>query len=371
MAENRVDYTLFASAAILILFGILILAGAGAAFSVKNFGSATAYLFHQIIFALIPGIILGILAFSISLKFFKRWAPFFLLINIFLLALAFLPWIGVSLGGASRWIAIGPILFQPAEFLKLTFVLYLSAWFASRLGRERSAYSRNEIFQKGLWAFLIMVAVITVFLVLQPDISTLGIIIATVFLVYFVARTPLSHTLAMMIFGIITLGILVGLAPYRMDRLLVFLNPSLDPTGKGYQIQQALIMTGSGELTGLGLGGSQEYLQFLPAAISDAIFAVLAQETGFIGSILVITLFLILCWRGIKIAKGTNDEFRRLLALGITSWIGLQAFVNIGSITGLLPLAGIPLPFLAYGGSHLITEMVGIGLLLNISKGDK
>lgn len=161
---------------------------------------------------------------------------------------------------------------------------------------------------------------------------------------------------------------LIKLAPYRAARLLVFLKPEIDPMGIGYQIKQALIAVGSGGISGLGLGMSQQRLGFLPQSISDSIFAILAEETGFIGCLILIFLFLIFLWRGFEIAKVSQNKFSQLAALGITSWITLQALTNIGSMIGILPLTGIPLPFISYGGSALVSELAGVGILLNISK---
>lgn len=161
---------------------------------------------------------------------------------------------------------------------------------------------------------------------------------------------------------------LMRTAPYRFNRLLVFLHPETDPMGIGFQIKQALIAVGSGGILGLGLGMSRQKFGFLPQPIGDAIFAVFTEETGFIGALILISLFLVFAWRGLKIVKNSADKFSGLLALGITSWIIIQAFVNIGSMIGILPLSGIPLPFISYGGSHILAEMIAIGLLLNISK---
>jgi len=185
---------------------------------------------------------------------------------------------------------------------------------------------------------------------------------------YFVAKTPLWHSFALAGIGLVSFAILVKLAPYRMHRLLVFLNPSTDPMGIGYQVKQALIAVGSGGLWGLGLSMGLDNIKFLPAAMSDVIFAAVAQEVGFMGVAFLVFLFLLFVWRGFYIAKRAQDEFSRFIAIGITSWIGLQAFFNMAAVTGLLPLAGIPLPFISYGGSHLIAELAGVGMLLSISR---
>ena len=185
---------------------------------------------------------------------------------------------------------------------------------------------------------------------------------------FFALDTPLWHNILIIFLGLICLFLLIKLAPYRMARFLVFLNPNLDPLGIGYQLKQSLIAIGSGGIKGLGFGLSRQKFGFLPSPFSDAIFAVFSEETGFIGSFILIVLFLLFLYQGLKIVKSLRESFLKLTALGITLWITLQAFINIGSMIGLLPLTGIPLPFISYGGSAFIAEMIGVGILLNISK---
>ena len=185
---------------------------------------------------------------------------------------------------------------------------------------------------------------------------------------YFFAKTPLLHTALIILVGVIGLVVLVNVAPYRLERIRVFLNPEIDPMGIGYQIKQSLITVGSGEVFGLGFGMSQQKFGLLPHPISDSIFAILAEETGFVGSVFLILLFVLFLWRGFKIGKESKDKFSQLVALGIVSWIFIQALVNMGSMINLSPLTGIPLPFVSYGGTALSTELAAVGILLNISK---
>jgi len=205
-------------------------------------------------------------------------------------------------------------------------------------------------------------------LIKQPDISTLGIIGSTALVMYFVASTPIWQTFSVFLIAVSGLVILIKLAPYRFNRLLVFLEPMTDPMGIGYQIKQALIAIGSGGILGVGLGMSRQKFGFLPQSIGDSIFAIFGEETGFIGAIILISLFSILAWRGFITARNSPDKFSQLLSAGITFWITIQAFINIGSTIGILPLSGIPLPFISYGGTALINELVAMGLLLNVSK---
>jgi cell division protein FtsW len=365
---NQPDYILLGTAVALIVLGIIILSSVSAAISLERFGNTYHFLTHQLLFALLPGILLGLLAFKINLSFLKRAAPILLLINLALLAMVFLPVVGSSETGSARWIGIGSFSFQPSELLKLTSILYFAAWLANRTERKKIAVQQKSEFGQTFLAFLVTIVIISVFLIFQPDISTLVVIAAVASLIYFSANTPFWHTILIIFAGAGGLWGLIRLAPYRLNRLLVFFNPETDPMGIGYQLKQALIAVGSGGLGGVGLGISVQKLGFLPQSISDSIFAIFSEETGFIGSLFLIFLFFVFFWRGFKIAKEGPDKFSQLTALGITSWIIIQTFVNIGSMIGIMPLTGIPLPFFSYGGSAFVAEMIGVGLLLNISK---
>ena len=368
MKAHSPDYPLIFVSGILIALGILILASVSAVLSQETFGNPAHFLFHQLIYGLILGLILGYLAFKIPLSFFRKWAFILFIINLIILGLVFIPKIGLQTGGASRWINLGPISFQPAEFLKVTFILYLAAWF-SNLGETSASRQRKpKKFNIILGAFLFIIGILSALLIFQPNVGTLGIIFGVSLLMYFGAGTPLWHTAIIISIGIGLVFALIRIAPYRLSRFLVFINPEIDPLGIGYQIKQALIAVGSGGIFGLGLGLSRQKFGFLPQSIGDSIFAIFAEEGGFIGATILVLLFLIFIWRGLKISKAAEDKFSQLAALGIVSWIGLQAFVNMGAMIGILPLTGIPLPFVSYGGSHLAAELIGIGLLLNISK---
>jgi len=357
------DWILISIVVVLIIFGILIIASVSASLSQERFGKPFYYLNRQILFGILPGLILAIFAFKIPLAFFKKISLILFLINLIFLALVFLPKVSLSLGGAARWISIGLISFQPSEFLKLTFPLYLASWLSSQK-KESFLKNRNLI----LVVFLLIIVFLSLFLIFQPDISTLAIIILIALLIYFLANTPFWHSIFLILIVAVSLLLLIKIAPYRAARLLVFLRPETDPMGIGYQMKQSLIAVGSGGKFGLGLGMSKQKFGFLPQPISDSIFAIFAEETGFLGSVILISFFLVLFWRGFKIAKNSIDKFSKLTAFGISSWFAIQAFVNIGSMIGILPLTGIPLPFISYGGSHLITELIGVGILLNISK---
>jgi cell division protein FtsW len=372
--KKRFNYFLFFLVVFLVASGFLFLACLSAPASLQRFGNTHYYLLHQFLYGILPAIILCIIGYKISLPLLKKWAPLIALLNIIALFLVFLPKIGNEAGGATRWLGIGNMMLQPSEFFKVTAILYLSAWIASKLSEENVA-GWKSITKKGyhniiyiLVPFVIFLGVIATALFLQRDASTLGIISLTLLALYFSAKTPLWHTLLIIVSGFSILLFFVRFEPYRLDRWLIFLHPDTDPLGKGFQLRQSLISLGSGGIFGKGLGMSTQKFGFLPEAMTDSIFAILGEEFGIIGGILLISAFILFFWLGIQIAKNTNDKFSKMTAIGIVVWICLQAFVNMASASGIFPLTGIPLPFFSYGGSHLAVELFSVGLLLNISK---
>ena len=364
--SKQLDHILLGTIGLLIVAGILILASVSAPYSHQKFGNTYYFLNHQLLYGLIPGLILGFLAFKARLSWIKKWSPFFLLGNLLLLAMVFVPYIGLKIEGATRWIAVGPISFQPSEILKLTFILYLAAWLANRTPGQNIL--KEKRFGQTLFVFFVIMGLIAVILILQPDVSTLGVVCLVALFMYFANNTPIWHSGLMIFLGMASLFFFVKLAPYRINRILVFFNQEIDPMGIGYQLKQSLIAVGSGGIAGVGLGMGIQKLGFLPQPIADSIFAVFSEETGFAGSLFLVLLFLLFLWRGLKIAKEAGDKFQQLAALGIASWITIQAFINIGAMIGVFPLTGIPLPFISYGGSALVTTLAGAGILLNISK---
>ena len=367
--KHAPDIILLLCCLLLLVSGVLILASVSSSLSLQRTGTTFYYLNHQLLFGFLPGLLLGSFAFFTPLSFFKKWSFVLLLFSLALLALVFLPGIGGEVGTANRWIYVGGFSFQPSEFLKLAFILYMASWLSSRASSTKPDRSEKETFSKTFVPFAVVMAVVSAFLILQPDVSTLGVIAATGLVMYFLAGTPLWHTFVLAGFGLAAFAALAVLASYRWERIQVFLDPSLDPLGKGYQLNQALIGIGSGGLFGAGLGLSFQKFGVLPEPISDSIFAVFAEETGFLGSIFLISLFAVFAWRVFVIARRAHERFAGFCAAGIGVWISLQAAVNIASMLALVPLTGIPLPFISYGGSALAVELIALGILLNISKG--
>ena len=374
----KLDYYILGTVGALLTLGILTLAGVSAGFSQERFGNTTYFLFHQILVGIIPGLILGYIAFKIPLAFLKKYSLHLILFAIALMLSVFIPGIGIVSGGAPRWLNLGLATFQPSELLKLAFVIYFSAWLVNpakrekfikdtkNIGKSLAHRFKNELM--GLAPFGMVLGVIVFLLLIQSDISTLVVFIALAVVMYWTANTPLWHTASIIAICITGILALIKFAPYRVRRVMIFLDPNLDPMGMGYQLKQIMIAIGSGGIFGLGLGESIQKFGFIPQTMADSIFAIYAEELGFIGAFVLVALYAFLFYRGFLIFIRSKDSFAKFLAIGMSFWICFQAFFNISAMTGILPLTGIPLPFISYGGSHIISELIAIGLLLNVSR---
>lgn len=350
---------MFSSAA-LIIWGLVAVSSASAVISYERFGHNNYYFFRQIFFAT-SGFGLIYTVSRIDYHFWKKWSLLILLVSIVALGLVLIPGVGFSVRSARSWFKIGSFLVQPSEFVKLALIFYLAAWF------ERKKDAENN-FWFGIIPPLLAAGSVIGLVVLEPDVGTAAILAAIVFALLFAAGTSFKYLGVLAAGAAGALWILVKTAPYRAARIVTFLDPSLDPRGIGYQINQALLAIGSGGLWGQGLGLSRQKHNYLPEPIGDSIFAVMAEELGFLRIIFLVALFLFFVVRGLKVAGSSPDKFGRLLAIGLVCWIGLQAFINIGAISNLLPLTGITLPFLSYGGSSLWAVSFAVGILLNISR---
>ena len=358
--DNTLLYILFA----LILFGLVMIASAGIAYSKARFSDPYYFFKHQLIYGVLPGLLVLYSVQKIHYSFWRKISlPLFIGALAFLV-LVFIPGIGSRVYGASRWIYLGSFSFQPSEMMKLAIILYLSAWLEKREHKIKDFYD-------GLMPFVFVIGIVSFLLIKQPDMGTLGVTILIAMSIYFISGARMSHIASMGIFGLAALYILVRLESYRMNRLLVFMHPELDPRGIGYQINQALLAIGSGGIFGVGLGHSMQKFNYLPEPVGDSIFAIIGEELGLVGGSVLVILFLSFAMRGLRIAKNAPDRFSKLVAVGIVSWVTSQAFINIAAISGLIPLTGVPLPFISYGGTSLIFLMVAAGILLNISKYSK
>ncbi|MBI4599099.1 putative lipid II flippase FtsW [Candidatus Uhrbacteria bacterium] len=359
-----VDYPFLAIVGTLVAFGFVMLASASGPTSYANFGQDSFYLVkHQLFFGLVPGLIGLYLASRIPYTFWKKRAWEFLLISIGLLVLVFIPGLASEFGTSRSWISIGGAFsLQPAEIVKLTFLFYLAAWL------ERRGSHGVKTVESGLIPFLSVLGTIMLLMVLQPDVGTMSIIIATALVVYFVAGAPLLHIGGFVAAGVGLFTLLIVTSQYRYNRLMTLLNPEFDPQGVGYHINQALLALGSGGFFGLGYGESRQKFQYLPEVVGDSIFAVIGEEMGFVVAALLIAGFLLLFWRALRIANASPDPFGKYVVIGIASWFLIQGFVNIGSMVGLLPITGVTLPFMSYGGTSLAVSLGAVGVILNISR---
>ncbi len=358
---HQSDHVLALIVFALVILGLIMISSASVALSYEKFGHNYYYLKHQFLYGLLPGLFFLIVCYKIPYHLWKKLAPILLFVTLALLIAVFIPKIGVGYGGARRWVHIGPFLLQPTEICKLSFIIYLSAFLAAREKKIKSFYLTFV-------PFIIVIGLIGFLIMRQPDMSTALVIILTGLGIYFVAGAPLWSLVLLCGGGLGAIWGLIKIAPYRMARFTVFLHPEVDPQGIGYQINQALLAIGSGGILGLGFGHSRQKYLYLPEATGDSIFAILAEELGFIGCVVLIGLFFFLAFRGFKIAQNIPDTFGKLVATGITCWFIIQAFVNMAGMTSLVPLTGIPLPFISYGGSALVVSLAGVGILLNISR---
>lgn len=343
------------------VFGLAMLASASWPLGFDKFHDGYYFLKHQAIFGLIPGLIGAFLASRIPYQHYRKYAGLMLLASIALLILVFIPGIGAEFGSARSWIHVGDFSVQPSEIVKLTFLIYLAAWM-----EKRSKDDLHDI-NTGLIPFATILGVIMLLLILQPDTGSMAIIVTMALVVYFVAGAPLRYFLLFGGFGAVLVWLLFKLSPYRAARFTTFLHPELDPQGIGYHINQAQLAIGSGGLFGRGYGHSTQKFAYLPEVEGDSIFAVIGEEMGFIFTLAFVGLYLAFLFRGITIAEKAPDAFGKYLAIGIVAWFGLQAFFNIGAMVGVLPITGVPLPFVSYGGTSLAVCLTAAGILLNIS----
>lgn len=355
------DKPLFFISLTLLCAGILIFASAAIGFVGDSTRSPFSLLFRQMMLGAGVGSILFIAGLLIPYRFWQKASPFLLFVSFLFLIAIFIRPFGLTAGGATRWLSFGTFSFQPAEPFKLAFLMYLASWLTSH--RKDIATVRH-----GLFPFLVMLGLISILFILQPNIGTLIVILGTAGFLFFIGGATGKHIMAVCLFGFILVSLLVVFAPYRLERIRVFLHPHEDLQDSGYQLHQALIAIGSGGITGQGFGKSIQKFNYLPEPAGDAIVAVVGEEFGFIGTTALLFLFLLFLWRSTYVLVRIADPFARLLGIGIVILIVFQSLVNIGAFIGILPMTGIPLVFLSQGGSSLAFTLAGIGILLNISR---
>lgn len=359
--SHQPDYFLISVVFLLTVAGLIILSSASSELGKIKFNDTYYYLKHQIIFGLSFGVAGFLAAYFVPYKNYKRAAFALLIFSIILLALVFTK-VGITAGGASRWLKLGPIVFQPAEIVKLTFILYLAAWLSN------SKMNRSTDFWTGFLPFILVSGFVAALLVFQPATSTVMILMGAGMAMYFISGARLSHIAIVILAGIAALSIVILLTPYRLQRIATFFNPQKDVSHTSYQINQSLNAIGSGGLLGVGYGRSTSKSSYLPAPVDDSIFAVAAEELGFVGAGTLIILFGILVFRLFWLARNTRDKFGQLILVGFGALVAFQSIVNMGALSGLLPLTGVPLPFISYGGTALAVFMTLSGMAANVSK---
>lgn len=361
-SAGRPDYFLIGLVLIIASFGLVMLSSASSVESFRRFDDTYYFFWRQLIRGFIPGLLLFYILSKIDYRKWEKFSLWFYGGSLAFLLLVFVPGLGADYGTASSWISVGGLSIQPSEVAKLFLILSLAGWFSYR-GREASSD-----FWNGLVPFSVILGLISLLVALQPDIGTLFIIVIVAMSMFFVAGAKLIHLGGLALAGVGALGILIVQAPYRAARLTTFLHPDIDPSGIGYHINQAFLAVGSGGLFGLGFGQSRQKFAYLPEVMGDSIFAIIAEELGFIFTTLLLIMFLLLAWRGIKLAKATSDDFAKLVTVGIVSWFSFQALFNVSAMIGLMPITGIPLPFISFGGTALVANFAAAGILVNISK---
>ena len=343
----------------LIAFGLIMIYSVSKYYSLQLYGTDKYFLKRQIIWSLI-GLVSWAVFQSIDYKFWQKHSAKMLPVTICLLILPFI-FHGAGGSSGSRWVNIFGVGFQPAELAKLTLIIYLAGWFSSKGNDPKKIQS---IFLP----FLLFVGGVALIMLIQKDLGTLSIIVAISAGILIVSGTPIWHLFAGGGAAVSLLWLAIKIEPYRLKRLTTFLNPENDALGAGYHIRNALIAIGSGGLWGLGFGQSKQKYLYLPEAHTDSIFAIICEELGLLRSSLIIIAFVLIAIRGYRIAMKAPDTFSRLVATGITTWFFAQMFVNIAAMLSLVPLTGVPLPFISYGGSSLLVLLSAVGILINISK---
>ncbi len=359
--SNKMDRILLMIVIALVLIGLAMLYSASTVTSYKNFGNTSYYFVHQLLYGALIGSAALYICSRLDYHIWQKMIPLVLLVALILLMLVKVPGIGFAANGATRWIHLGFITFQPAELAKFAIILYTAGWLAKQQTKIKDFYF-------GLFPALTIIGLFAALIIWQPDMGTMLSLVATAMIMLFAGGMQLRYFAMVGGFSVAALMLLIKLEPYRARRITTFLNPSFDPQGIGYQVNQALIAIGSGGLWGYGYGLSRQKHNYLPEAIGDSIFAVMSEELGLLRVLVILAIFIALALRGFQIAMRAPDLFGKLLAVGIVSTIIVQVCINIAAISGLIPLTGIPLPFFSYGSTAMIIMLAEIGILLNISR---
>ena len=345
---------------ILICIGTVMIFSSSCVYALQTLGSSTYFLNRHLLFLAI-GLVATFFVMTIDYRELQHYAKPLLVIAIISLVFVLVPGIGKQSFGARRWFKIGFLSFQPSEFFKIVMLIYVSDFLSRKQSKIRD-------FREGFLPLILILGVSCLLILKQPDLGTTVFMASVVLLMMFVAGARVWHVASLVVLTLPVIYLLIARVPYRMARIMAFLDPWNDSQGIGFQLTQSQIALGSGGIFGVGLGHSQQKLFYLPAAHTDFIFSIIGEELGLLGMLAVIFLFSLFIWQGARIAKRARDGFGYFLSLGIVIMIGLQTIINIGVSIGAFPTKGLPLPFISYGGSALIVNLMAVGLLLNISR---
>ncbi len=354
------DTILFASVAALVAIGLVMVFSASSATAYADYGDVAYYVKRQFVW-LVVGLIAAFFAYRVDYQKLKKPAPYILLAAAVALALVFVPHVGLGANGGRRWIGFSSVSLQPSEFAKLALVIYLAAMLATRGERITSL-------AKGLFPLCVPVFVMAVMILKEPDMGTASLLVFTAFAMFFAAGARISHLFAIAMVTIPFAALTVLASPYKRARVFAFLDPWKDPQNTGFHIVQSLLALGSGGIFGVGLGASRAKFFYLPEQYTDFIFSVLGEELGLLGALAVVALFVVFAYRAIKIAIAAPDRFGFFIVIGCTATVVVQAFVNIGVVTSSWPVTGVPLPFISFGGSSLIVNLIAVALIANVGR---
>lgn len=360
---KKLDLLLFITVIVISLFGIIMIYSASYVWAEYKFNDPFKFVKHQGLFFII-GIILMIMVSKIPFKIYFEKANKILIGSLILLVLVIIPGIGTVRNGSRSWFGIGSFGIQPSEFAKLALIIFTSKYLTKN---EKNL----KYIKKGVLPILGTVILVFGLIMLQPDFGTGMIILVSIIGLLFVSGVNFKFFIRLGLLGLVGIIVLIAIAPYRLERILSFLNPWSDPLGSGFQIIQSLYAIGPGGLFGQGFMNSRQKHFYLPEPQTDFIFSIISEEFGFLGILIVATLFMIIIFRGFKIAQNSENKFAKYLAFGITFGLAFQAILNLMVVVGLIPVTGVTLPFLSYGGSSLLITLVSMGVLLNISRYQK
>lgn len=364
MKTGKADRVFLWIVVILVTLGLFIFISASLGIHVQEEVRFSRVVFNQLLFGIIMGGGAFLICARIPLTFWQKYSFWIFLFSFLLTLTVFIPELGFEHGGAKRWISIGPLTLQPAETLKIGASVYFGTLLVA-LGKKVSDI------KAGFGTLIAIIFIIGIPLLIQPDTDTFIVIVAGLCAMFLVAGGRFVHIGALIITGAVCLAGLIFMRPYLLERITVFINPASDPQGAGYQVQQSLIAIGSGGIFGRGMGQSIQKFNYLPEPIGDSIFAVFAEEWGFVGTIVLISLFYAFVIRGFTIAKQSRSSYGTYIAVGIITMITLQSLINISSMLSLFPLSGIPLTFVSKGGTSLLIALAAVGIVLAVSKQKK